>query len=243
VKDEAHVTDLIPAYAIACLDAQELEQVERHLAACPACQAELNAFRELAASLALTVPQVDPPARLKQAILRQTQPRPVPQSQPGLWARLAGFFRVVQPVWAVVSLVLILVLVGSNLALWQQVQQEQAKATATVSQGVFHTVHLQAPDAVSQVTALLVISDNGDTGTLVVDGLKPLDNGQQYQVWLVKNGQRTSGAVFSGSPDGYEAVVINSSMSLLSYDSFGVTIEPWGGSPGPTGPKVLGGSL
>jgi anti-sigma-K factor RskA len=72
----------------------------------------------------------------------------------------------------------------------------------------------------------------------LVSGLKTLPIAQQYQLWLIKNGVRTSGAVFSISQP-QQIVVINSDISLEFFQGFGVTIEPQGGSPGPTGNKVL----
>ena len=43
MKPETHATDQIPAYALNILDADEAAQVEAHLAACAACQQELQA--------------------------------------------------------------------------------------------------------------------------------------------------------------------------------------------------------
>ena len=60
---------------------------------------------------------------------------------------------------------------------------------------------------------------------------------------LVKDGKRSSGGVFSVQDNGYGVLKIDSPLPLIEYQTFGVTIEPFGGSPGPTGKKVLGGSL
>jgi anti-sigma-K factor RskA len=60
---------------------------------------------------------------------------------------------------------------------------------------------------------------------------------------LIQDGERTSGGVFSVKQGGYAAKVIYAPLPLADYSSFGVTIEPAGGSPSPTGDKVLGGNL
>ncbi len=96
-----------------------------------------------------------------------------------------------------------------------------------------------SPDAIGT----LVISKDGDHGTLVVDGLPVLDGEHQYQVWLIRDGSRASGGVFSVDKFGYGALWISSPEPLKNYQAFGVTIEPTGGSPGPTGNKVLGGQF
>jgi len=44
--------------------------------------------------------------------------------------------------------------------------------------------------------------------------------------------------------EGYGSIVVSSQeQPLISYSDFGVTVEPAGGSLGPTGEKVLGGEL
>jgi anti-sigma-K factor RskA len=89
----------------------------------------------------------------------------------------------------------------------------------------------------------LVMDHQGDYGTLVVDKLAALDPSQQYQVWLLNGGNRTSGGVFSVNPDGYASLEIMAPKALSQYDSVGITVEPFGGSLAPTGLKVLGGTI
>ena len=75
---------------------------------------------------------------------------------------------------------------------------------------------------------------------MVVEGLPVLDEDHEYQLWLIRNGQRASGGVFSVDADGYGAMVVSSPEALSNYSAFGITVEPEGGSPGPTGDRVLG---
>ena len=234
----AHVTDSIPAFALDCLDPDEREQVARHLAGCPDCQAELRAYQSLVGELSLAVPESTPPRRLRQAILQKAIASPAPAvkvNQPGPFSRLGQFFHAALPVWGLVSLVLVLVLAATNFITWQQLQSRPNLDT-------FHVITLSSPDPAQKATALLVISDAGKFGTLVTDNMKTLDSQQQYQLWLIKDGKRTSGGVFSVNSSGYGWLRVESQTSLLDFQSFGVTIEPKGGSPGPTGTKVLGGS-
>jgi anti-sigma-K factor RskA len=104
-------------------------------------------------------------------------------------------------------------------------------------------VPLTAAEPTSQATGFVLISADGEDGALVVDGLPPLGEDKQYQLWLIRDGQRTSGAVFSTDEKNYGGTRIRSPRSLLDYSSVGITIEPAGGSPQPTGPRVLGGPL
>jgi anti-sigma-K factor RskA len=80
-------------------------------------------------------------------------------------------------------------------------------------------------------------------GSLAVTHAPLLTEDQQYQIWLIQDGVRTSGGVFSVNEDGYGNLMVSAEQPLDSFQSFGVTIEPLGGSPQPTGEKILGGEL
>jgi anti-sigma-K factor RskA len=94
---------------------------------------------------------------------------------------------------------------------------------------------------VPQAQGYLMVFDNENYGTLVVEDAPLLDAEHQYQLWLIRDGKRTSGGVFSVDQAGYGTLQVSANMPLESFPTFGVTIEPTGGSPGPTGKKVLGG--
>ena len=246
-----HVTDQIPAYALDCLDAEEVLQVEEHLAVCAACRVELEAYKSTAAQLGLSAPQVQPPARLKASILsRVKQPQSAPVSAstpagqevtnaPGLWVRLYRSLVTsvrANPVWVGVSLLLIIALAASNVALYRQVQSLRQSSE-------FHLVALKGTTNAPGASGIMVISQEGMAGTLIVDGLPVLSTSHQYQLWLIKDGKRTSGGLFYVGQGGYGFLAVQSPGSLLNFSSFGITVEPAGGSPGPTGAKVLGGNL
>lgn len=240
MASEEHVRELIPAYALDSLDEQEHLLVADHLAGCESCRAELTAYQQIVDDLPLGMVVSDPPVDLKDKILTSARKRTALQHEPvsaSWWERFTHAFRGA-PAWGMVSLVLIIVLGASNLFLWSRLSTlEQTEHDRFIS------VHLDGTQATASATGLLVISPDGEYGTLVVDGLPYLDESQQYQLWLIEDGQRTDGGVFSVSEEGYGTLIIESPRHLISYSQFGITIEPAGGSPGPTGEKVLGGQL
>lgn len=238
---EEHVFDLLTGYALDCLDANEKAQVDTHLAGCNLCRAELQTYREIVEVLPLAMQENNPPPGLKGQIMqraRQTKETPAAQTRASWWEQLARYLRQGAPAWGLASLVLIVLLGVNNLFLWQRVNQLESSPQAP-----FISVTLTGTEASPDASGLLVISQDGEHGTLIVDGLVALDPASQYQLWLIRDSQRTNGGVFSVDQEGYGSLWISSPRPLASYASFGITIEPAGGSPGPTGTKVLGGDL
>jgi anti-sigma-K factor RskA len=227
-----HVLDLIPGYALDCLGEQEKRQVAEHLKDCASCKIELAAYQHVVSKLHQAAPLAEPPPELKQKILNSVAMHRAPmQTKPArtgwqqLWDRLQG----AAPIWAYASFALVILLGVSNLFMLQRINRLGAQTPSE-----FRMVSLVGTEKAPKASGLLVMSHDGNTGTLVVDSL---------QLWLIKDGKRTSGGVFSVSPAGYGALAITAEQPLKVFSAFGITIEPAGGSPGPTGDKVLGGSL
>jgi len=238
---QEHINDLIPGYALDCLEEAEVVQVAGHLAACVLCRAELHEYQALVELLPLAAPDADPPAGVKQGLMARIQAstsQPAP-AKPSTWERLGSFFRTASPAWGLASLGLVAVLLVSNLLLWRQFTQSSAAPRPDSLQ----VVNLTGTDAAPDATGMIIISLDGDHGTLVVDRLPQLDPQLQYQLWLIEDGNRSDGGVFSVGPGGYASLWVSAPRPLEDYDAFGITIEPAGGSPGPTGDKVLGGNL
>jgi len=237
-------TDQIPAYALDCLDEEEAFQVETHLTVCAVCRAELAAYKATADQLGCVAPQVEPPSRLKASILRRVaEPQAGRAAAPRLkigapefWVRLYRWTMNTGPIWVGVSVLLLIALTASNVVLYQQIQSQKQSSE-------FHLVALKGTTNAPNASGIMVISQEGLAGTVIVDGLPPLKMAQQYQLWLMKDGKRVSGGLFYVGQNGYGILAVQSPGSLLNFSSFGITIEPVGGSPGPTGEKVLGGNL
>ncbi len=240
--DEAHEYDRLPAYALGSLEEAEAARIAEHVAACPTCRAELRSYEGVVSLVALAAPDTLPPAGLKRKIMGSVQlPRREQMTHPGesWWQRVAGVFRHSAPAWGIVSLVLIAFLVATNVWWWQR---EEGGGPMT-TEGGMRIAALMGTDAAPHATGTLIISEDGMHGALVVDGLPVLGPDLQYQLWLIRDGQRTSGGVYSVDSEGYGVLWIDAPEPLASYPSFGITVEPAGGSPGPTGERVLGGNL
>jgi len=237
MSDE-HVLDSLPAYALGSLEAEESRRVDEHLSSCWICRDESNSFQMVVEQLSFAAPAAAPSPDLKERLMQRvhsTRLAPRVQAQP---AKRPWLERLL-PAWGLASLCLLIGLAGSNLFLWQRLNQ---LPVGTTSLGM-RAVPLSASVAGSTATGFVLISADGEDGALVVDGLPPLEEGKQYQLWLIRDGQRTSGAVFSTDENSYGGTRIRAPLSLLEYSAVGITIEPQGGSPQPTGKQVLGGPL
>lgn len=236
--DPKHILELLPAYAIGSLEAHDVRRVEDHLLSCLLCRNEANAFQAVASQLSFAAPAVVPSADLKARLMKRVQAAQ-PQRQVSPAAPSRPLLERLLPVWGLASLILIVVLAGFNFSLWQRMDRLEV----STSPGGMRAVPLSPPETASMATGFVLISADGRNGALVVDGLPPLSEDQEYQLWLIKDGERTSGAVFTTDENHYGGTRIRAPFSLLEYSAVGITIEPAGGSPHPTGEQVLAGPL
>jgi anti-sigma-K factor RskA len=230
-SENIHVAEELAAYALGVLEPDEAAAVSQHFERCPACQAELASYEAVVGRLAQSVPSISPAPELKQRLLaRIWEARSTPAAPLSWFDRIRQWLTRPMPTWQVGLVSALLVIVVMLVLL-----------SGSGQPGNFAQVALAATENAPGATGILVISADGEYGSLVVQGLPDLSSEQQYQLWLIDDGERTSGGVFSVH-EGYAALQIYSLRALGSYEAFGITIEPAGGSPGPTGAKVLGSS-
>lgn len=235
---EYHVVDMLPGFVLEALTDEETSQVAEHLAACQFCRVELARIQQVADNLPLALSQTAPPARVKNQLmdtLHSQRQKIVPSKPLTEWQKLINFIRKPLPAFTLTLIVLMAVV---NLFLWRQLSLN-SQLTNTPMRVVALANTQNAPGAMGT----LIMDTTGDYGTLVVDNLAMLTSREQYQIWLTKSGTRVSGGVFSVNTDGYASLEIIAPGPLAEYDAVGITVEPYGGSPGPTGAKVLGGTL
>jgi anti-sigma-K factor RskA len=238
MTNETHVLALLPAYLLGSLESDEASRVKEHLLSCWICRVELDKFQNVVDELSFAAPVSTPSPDLKDRLLQRVHSA---RSQPYIPAqtRRRPWLERLLPIWGLASLFLIVALSAFNFLLWQRLDRLELRT----SSGGMHAFPLRASAAVSQATGFILVSADGMNGALVVDRLPPLGKNRQYQLWLIRDGQRTSGAVFSTDEESYGGTRVEIGESLLEYSSVDVTIEPVGGSLQPTGEPVLGGLL
>ena len=155
----------------------------------------------------------------------------------------------ISPRAAAAMAVLILAIVGVgtwNVILWGQVNQRDETLVAqeqildAIAAGA-RISPLAGTEAAPQANATLIQEPGASSAFLLVNGLPALPEGQEYQVWKI-TGEDPAGAGIFGRSDSMEQLVILPT-DFFGADAIGVSIEPRGGSPQPTGAIVLQGEL
>jgi anti-sigma-K factor RskA len=232
VSGEHDIRDLLPGYALGCLDPADQSAVEEHLRSCASCREELGPYVRLVDGMALSVPAVDPPAGLERRVLAAVGSAAPVQ---GRFAR--AFSR--WPALGAVAAVLVVFLAAGNLLQWTGVLPNRGSRAA----GPLFTVALTGVGDARAAFGTVVLDRADSEGVLAVSGLPPLGPGRQYQLWLVRGSERRSAGVFSVDEGGYGSLQLSVPADFRDFRALGISLEPAGGSPAPTGPRVMSGTL
>ena len=262
LRNDQHT--LTGVYALDALDtAAEVARFERHMNRCDSCTNEVRGFRETATRLAMAVAQ-QPPPTLRAAVMADVaRTGQVPAdddharrarrlSRPTLLPRLA---MAGAALGLAAAIILAVVLVNTNNQL-SQTQQQLGQAQQQLSQAKRHLILAQtqlaainavrtAADAtlVTKATPIggrVSIVKSAAKGQLVVtaSGLPPLKAGKVYQLWLIGGpGNKIRSEGLLAVHNGRSGPVLIS--GVLKGDTFGITLEPPGGTIQPTVPPFV----
>lgn len=252
--------ELYPAFALDAVDAQDKKRIEEHLATCRDCPEIVASYRSVADMLPLAVPMVEPPDDLKARVLAATvSPSRVQQPRLSIWQTLvAGFSNTLRgPAFSAITLLLVLALAIWNISLQNQINQQlasnqqmssemtrQRALVSTIAYSDAQPKHLEATNAAPKAIGRIYAAPELNALALIVYDMPSLEQNKVYQIWLIDpKGDRTSGGTFTVDTAGRGWVLIRAPKSLDNYQGIGITVEPAGGSPKPTGPKMMGTSL
>jgi len=253
------IAELGEGYALGALEPGELVEIERHADACPRCREMLDRRVEVAALLALAVPQKEPPSSLARSLMAAARGDLVPAERREPWWRraLPGPARVA---WGLASFASLLCAVSLawalNLESRLQAQPPASASAASLLPADYGGLgpgfaleraqmhRLVGSDAAPEARGWIYTDPQDANALLVAYKLPPLPPDKAYQLWLVTpTQQRYSGGVFSVDAEGYGWLKIKAPATFGSVARVGITVEPRAGSPGPTGQRVLGGDL
>ncbi len=160
--------ELIEAYALGALDAEEVRPFEAHIAACPDCTTLLDATEHDAASLGLAVPLVAAPSALKARTLAAASILSMPlRSRAARWLPAAAaallFFTLGVVGWATYMQVQVHDLNGKNASIG---------ANATASSSELNAIRTQIADSAGFQQ---VVGDQLRTQQTVIDVMSQPD--------------------------------------------------------------------
>ncbi len=239
------VRPLLSAAAIGALDANEAAEVAQHLLECRACRQELDRLSDAVDLIGFAAPQIEPPPGLRAAFLSRIDdessgaPAPAPVTRVVPWRWIAS-----------IAAVLIIVLLAGNIALQLRDTNGSAPATTPVVGArasaplVWYDVAAAGPQA-GHATGFLCAQETGQLAWLIVQDLPALPAGKTYQAWLSNGSQRINAGTFMVDERGrgFLTIRLSDRDSLQHFSTLGVTEEPSGGSPNPSGQRYLIGSL
>ena len=248
IRDDLHV--LSGSYVLDALSEPERDSFERHLQHCPLCADEVRGLREAAARLGLAK-TLDPPPQMQPRVLavayRTRQLPPPAGEQIGLERRRVRVTWLFRPRSARRHAQrrprlprLAAALAAASLVVFVALGITQSDGAATAGAAISRVV--TAPDARTQTmrtgaggTVTIVVSAGQQAAVVSATGMRPLPPAQTYQLWVIgPDGARSAGLL---SRTGRAGPVLASGVE--PGDRIGITVEPAGGTSGPTTTPVI----
>jgi len=235
------IEELLGAYALDALDADERQTVEAHLESCPRCRAEVAAHREVAGLLGNAAVAGDGPAVAPDALwdriassLQEEPPALSPVVRP-MRRRRSSLVVLLGAVAAALTLTVgLLAAKVANLDTKVNSLSAQESVSKVIRSSTHKTVELTSANGHWRAQAVLL--PNGD-GYLINPSMPVLGRSQTFQLWALSNGKVVSIGVLGRLPSP-APIHVEPTMTLLM-----ITAEPLGGTPVPTTPVLVRGKL
>ncbi len=195
--------DLIAAYALDAVDADDRQLVEHHLKNCQPCQYELGRHHEV---LALLIPDASAPADVWDGMVATLEEGPPPLDLAPVVALAPRRRRTVLAGLAAVAAAAVAVLGIRVVDQEQRLNQMQTAmahhdlqraALAALANPAATTVEMRAPDGSAGARVALLPDGRG---YLLADGLRTLADARTYQLWALVDGQRISAGTLGVQP-------------------------------------------
>jgi Anti-sigma-K factor rskA len=239
---------LAGVYALDALDSdREQDRFERHLRRCHSCTSDVRGFRETATRLGLAAARQPPPGMRDQVMAAVARTRQISATEEhARHARPARRQPLRRLAWAGAALALAAIVVLAVVLVNTQRQLSQTRSQLSHAQQAITAVQT-APDARTlarrtSVGGTVIVVSSASRRQLVVStsGLPRLAAGKVYQLWLIgaKPNPIRSEGLLAAPRNGRTGPELIS--GVLAGDTFGVTIEPAGGTAQPTVAPIVG---
>jgi anti-sigma-K factor RskA len=263
---DPRIEELLPFYALDALTEEEKELVESYLAEHPEARLQLQELQPGASALPYAVAPVEPPGRVKEALMKRVASDVQERSRSSVGAvssarvqkepaqrgsRFENIFRVlslgaaaIAVIWAFVLNAQVGLLQGQVDSLNEQVAaqsqsiDDMAKTLFQLNETDVITVSLKSTREQSRPLGQLIANPKDKSAVVVISGLPPLEPGKTYQVWLIGDAPVSAG-LLTVDENGRSVLIITSEESIDSFKALGISIEPEGGSAQPTEDQIV----
>jgi len=237
-----HVDDDLELYAVGALPEAEAARVAAHLAECPDCRNEARAFAAVIDAIPGTLPEREPPPRLRERVLASARADLAATAAPRRGV-VGGFLprRRALMLPALGAAVLALALV--DLRALEELRGASADRDAfaetvrQVSQGG-RWWYMAGSDDLSGSGGTLIVSRATGQAFVLFHDLRPLEGATRYAIWLVTADGRQWSRVTSFRSDGRRFQTVEVGIPLAGYDRCAVSLEASDAGPR-RGPVVM----
>ncbi|HJS18493.1 MAG TPA: anti-sigma factor [Anaerolineales bacterium] len=256
---DPHIEELLPFYVLDALTDDERELVESYLSEHPEARAQVLDLQRGASAIPYSVSAVEPPRRVKESLMARVASDAAARSgasiadQPTRRAiRFEDIFRVLSFGAATLAILWALVLNAQVAQLRNEISalnNQLAAQAQSLDQIITNlpqnnpsnvvTVSLRGTDVQPHAHGQLIADPSEQSAILVITGLSQLEPGSTYQVWLIDGGAPVSAGLLTVDERGQSVLILTSEEDIGSFNSLGISIEPEGGSPQPTGEIVV----
>lgn len=250
----AEFLEAVDLFAAGALEPEQLDALERHLAAEGPHQGCPEALRKAIESWAL-LGQALPPARGSKALWTRIEEEIAPRRRPTAVPAWAGW-------WVAAAALVVLVLMTGMRA--RQVHEAEETTRRALAERQACTDELaalrSAPPAQREALALLAAPDTkvvqlaptmggplnaralvnvAQRKGFVYSAALPPRQGKDYELWLIWGEQKVPAGLLRAGPAGQVVAAIDSRLLGNAPDALAISVEPEGGSPQPRGEVVL----
>jgi anti-sigma-K factor RskA len=223
------------AYALNALSAEEAEQFQRHLEACPACTQEVRELQQAAAQMGASE-EISPPAYLKAKVLAAADrtPQLPPQVTRG------NVIHVPRHRWGAILLTAaaaVVLIVAGVVGVNQISGDGPGEQQDLLAEGVVRVFQAEDAHTATMETAnggKISVATSPELGEMAVDTdeLPPLDEEHDYQIWAIHDD--------TYAPVGVVERETGAAMDMPDPETVvAITIEPRGGSEQPTTEPIM----
>ncbi|QHW35311.1 anti-sigma factor [Paenibacillus rhizovicinus] len=249
---------------IAGLCSEEEKRVfELHLPTCDSCRQELEDLHIVWEALPANMEMMEPPKDLKQQVMKAVRAADAESADGGKTqsnrllrpfsagkSRRSRLPRGMKPMLALFAAAASAIVL---LSIWNaQLRSEHAADPLPVEQALsvpasnikqLVSLKSQAPET-AESSGVACIVDNGQSKQFVVYlfGAPPTLGEEAYQVWLIKDGKRSSAGTFrvGSNSRGIGLLAMPIQGKKLDFDAIGITLEPDEHGSQPRGTRMYG---